>query len=67
MSQGGLDLGPDLRPPDPWWRPKVQRAADAACGVCGEGQGYGWIGSTRIVGCYACCRDAEKSGEAVAT
>lgn len=61
-TQAGLDFGPGLKPPEPWWRPKVERAADHACGLCGEGKGYGWVGDQRVVACYGCFRDTERAG-----
>lgn len=49
-------------PPVPEWRPKVDRAADQACGHCGEGMGFGWVNG--LVACYPCYRDAERAGGA---
>lgn len=65
-TQAGLDFGPGLNPPNPWWHPKVNRAADQTC-ACG-GKGFGWVGcDPSVVACYGCYRDAEKAGLAVAT
>lgn len=62
----GLDFG-KLPPIDPAWRPRVDRADLATCGICEQARGYGWVGSNRTVACYACHRDAEKAGQPVFT